>query len=199
MKTLILIFVACLLASVSQAQWSYKFLSKEKHFLYSSGDYVVGKNNGGKVSVNYVYNNKFTVNIGFNATSKRDAQLPQEVLKSTQELVPLSTATPFSNSENLHIMVGRVLKLNRDGSMRFLLQGGPGLYTSRDPVFDVGNGSYDFNMEASKSLCLVLNPKFEMPLFSMIGFSAGPMILVNNNESYVGAGIGLMYGIVGKN
>ena len=198
MKTLILIILAGLLSFASEAQWSYKFLSKEKHFIYSSGDYYVGKNNSGKVSVNYVYNNKYILNLGYAASSKQDAQLPNEILKSTQELLPANSATPFSNSENLHLMVGRVIKINREGSMRFLIQGGPGLYTSRSPVYEIKSNSYDFDVEPAKSLCLVLNPKFEMPLFSSIGFSAGPMILVNNNESYVGAGIGLMYGIVGK-
>ena len=200
MRTILIILIAGLLNLTCEAQWSYKYLSKEKHFLYSSGDYFVGKksNNSGKVSVNYVYDNKYTLNVGFSATSKNNPQLPQEILKSTEELIPLNSATPFSNSENIHLMVGRVLNLNKEGTIRFLIQGGPGLYTSRDPVYKINSNSYNFDIEASKSLCLVLNPKFEMPLCCTIGFSAGPMLLINGNETYMGIGIGLMYGILGK-
>ena len=75
-----------------------------------------------------------------------------EILKSTQELLPANSATPFSNSENLHLMVGRVIKINREGSMRFLIQGGPGLYTSRNPVYEINSNSYDFDVEPAKSL-----------------------------------------------
>lgn len=198
MKTLLLIIIACLFALASEAQWSYKFLSKEKHFLYSSGDYFVGKNNSGKVSVNYVLNNKYILNVGYSATSKQNVQLPSEILKSTQNLTPENSGLPFSNSENIHLMLGRVIELNREGTMRFLIQGGPGLSTARDPVFEIKTNTYNFDIEAKKSFSLVLNPKLEMPLFYTLGVSAGPMIIMNNKETYIGAGIGLMYGIIGK-
>ncbi len=198
MKTLILIVIAGFLSTASHAQWSYRYLSKEKHFLYSSGDYIMGKNNSGRISVNYVYDNKYTINIGYSATSKHDAALSADILKSTTALSAENSGTPFSNSENIHLMLGRVFKLNSDGSIRFLIQGGPGIFTSRNPEYEISSSTYNFNTKASKSLGLVLNPKFEMPVFYAIGFSAGPMVLVNNNETYIGAGIGLMYGITGK-
>lgn len=198
MKTVLLLIAATLLTISSEAQWSYKFLSQEKHFLYTSGDFIVGKQTSGQISLNYVYNNKYTVNVGFSATTKSETMLPDHILKSATQMIPLNSATPFNNSENMHVMVGRVFKLSHDGSVRLLLQAGPGLYTSRDPVFSVKSNAYDFDIEANSSLCLVANPKIELPLFSTIGFSAGPMVMVNENQHYIGAGIGLMYGIVGK-
>lgn len=197
MKKLLLIAIAVLLAAASNAQWSYKFLSNETHFLYSSGDFIVGTQNSGQLSLNYVYNTKYTINIGYSATSKNDAALPNEILKSATELIPSFTTPAFTNSENIHLMVGRVFKLNREGTFRFLLQGGPGFYTKRAPSFTVKSNTYDYEMEESKELCLVLNPKLEIPL-GIIGISAGPMAVINQNEKYIGAGIGIMYGIIGK-
>lgn len=198
MRTFLLILLAGFLSLSSKAQWSYRYLSKEKHFIYSSGDYIVGKNNSGKISVNYVYNNKYTVNIGYSATSKHDAALSQDILKSTTELSSENSATPFANTENIHLMFGRVFKLNRDGTIRFLLQGGPGIFTSRNPEYEINSTTYNFSTETQKSLGLIFQPKFEMPVLYSIGFSAGPMLMVSNNETYVGAGIGLMYGITGR-
>lgn len=199
MKTLLLLVAISLFSLTSHAQWSYRFLSQEKHFLYSSGDYIAGKQSSGKLSVNYVYNNKYTVNIGYSATTKSEAQLPNEILKSATELIPANATAAFTNSENIHLMVGRVFNLNNDGTFRFILQGGPGIITSRDPIYTVKSNVYEYDMEASKKMCLVLNPKLEIPLFSAIGVSAGPMLVMNSTTRYIGAGVGIMYGIVGRN
>lgn len=198
MKTSILIFVAILFTLTSEAQWNYKFLSNERHFLYSSGDIIVGNQNSGNLSINYVYNKKYIVNVGYSATTKDEAQLPTEILKSATELTPVNATAAFTNSENIHLMVGRVFNLNENGSFRFILQGGPGITTSRDPVYTVKSNTYEYDMEASKKLCLVLNPKIEVPVCCAIGISAGPMMVLNNNTRYIGAGIGIMYGILGK-
>ncbi|HPF50732.1 MAG TPA: hypothetical protein PK335_04110 [Draconibacterium sp.] len=198
MKAILFLVAVSLISISSQAQWSYRFLSHEKHFFYSSGDYIVGNQNGGKISVNYVYNNKYTVNIGYSATTKNEAQLPNEILKSATELIPANSTVAFSNSENIHLMLGRVFNLNKEGTFRFILQGGPGMITSRDPIYTVKSNVYEYDMEATKKMCMVLNPKFEIPLFSALGVSAGPMLVMNNSTRYIGAGIGIMYGIVGK-
>lgn len=198
MKTLLTLVAVLLFTLTSQAQWSYRFLSQERHFLYSSGDYIVGNQNGGKLSINYVYNNKYTVNVGFSATTKNEAQLPNEILKSATELIPANPTAAFTNSENIHLMIGRVFNLNKAGTFRFIMQGGPGILTSRNPVYTVKSNVYEYDMEASKKMCLVLNPKIELPLFSAIGVSAGPMLVMNSSTRYIGAGIGIMYGIIGK-
>jgi len=198
MKTLLLIAAISFITYTSQAQWSFRFLSQERHFLYSSGDYIVGNQNGGKVSLNYVYDNKYTVNVGFSATMKDEAQLPNEILKSATELIPANAAPAFTNSENIHLMVGRVFNLNEAKTIRFILQGGPGILTNRAPVYTIKSNMYEYENEISKNMCLVVNPKIEIPIASAIGISAGPLAVINQDTKYFGAGIGIMYGIIGK-
>ena len=198
MKKLIIVIIVSLFALAGNAQWSYKFLSKKKHFLYTSGDFIVGNQSSGKLSLNYVYNNKYTVNVGFTATTKDEATLPSEILKSATELTSVNATPAFTNAESLHIMAGRVYKLNHDGTFRLLVQGGPGIYTRRAPLYTITSNSYKYDMQATKALCLVLNPKVEIPLWRTIGVSAGPMAVLNKDEQYIGAGIGIMYGIIGK-
>jgi len=199
MKKLLLIVAALLLTIASYAQWSYRFLSQDKHFVYTSGDVVVGNKTSGKLGLNYVYNNKYIVNVGFSATAKTEAAIPNEILKSAIALIPANSTPAFVNSQNIHVMIGRVVKLNEEGTFRLLLQGGPGLYAKRSPSFTIDSNEYNYKMEVVSSLCLVVNPKVEIPLFSTLGVSAGPMAVINQNEKYFGAGIGIMYGIIGKN
>ena len=198
MKTLLLLAAISFISLTSRAQWSFRFLSQERHFLYSSGDYIVGNQNGGKLSLNYVYNNKYVVNVGFSATTKSEAQLPNEILKSATELIPANTTPAFTNSENIHLMIGRVFNLNEAKTVRFILQGGPGILTSRAPVYTIKSNMYEYENEASKKMCLVVNPKIEIPVCCAIGISAGPLAVINHDTKYIGAGIGIMYGIVGK-
>ncbi len=198
MKTITLLLVCCIAALASQAQWSYKFSSHDKHFLYTSGQYIVGKCNGGSLGLNYVYNNKLTVSLGYSASNKETCSMPDEYLKSGIEYMPTSGVEPFQNNENIHIMLGRVFSLNKKSSIRFLLQGGPALSTVRAPEYEISGMQYDYQMKSSQKVSLVFNPKIELPLCCMIGFSVGPMIVINDTQQYIGAGIGLMYGIVGR-
>ncbi|HYQ58106.1 MAG TPA: hypothetical protein VEP89_12255 [Draconibacterium sp.] len=98
------------------------------------------------------------------------------------------------------MMVGRILELNRKRSISITLQGGPGISTSREPEFSLekSGNQYNFKTSASKNFSLVLNPKLEMPICYSIGCSVGPVIIVNGKSTFVGAGIGLMYGIIKK-
>lgn len=198
MKTITLILVCCITALASQAQWANKFGSQDKHFFYTSGQYIMGKCNGGSLGLNYVFKEKMTVSLGYSASNKGTCSLPDEYLKSATTYVPTSGVEPFQNSENIHIMLGRVFKLNPKSSIRFLLQGGPALSTVRTPEFQISGSQYDYDMISSKKVSLIFNPKVEIPLCCMIGFSVGPMIVINDTQKYIGAGIGLMYGIVGR-
>lgn len=198
MKGIILFVLLCVMAGVANAQWSYKDMARKTHFFYSSGDYVVGKKTAGNLGLNYVYNRKYSVNVGYSATGKTQVSLPAGILKSAKQITPASGAKPFENSENLHLMIGRIFHLSDRKPIRILLQAGPGISTIREPVFNVSGEEYDFDIEATKKLCFVLNPKIEVPLANSVGFSAGPLVVVNNQGQYFGAGIGLMYGIVGR-
>ncbi|WP_321376259.1 hypothetical protein [uncultured Draconibacterium sp.] len=198
MKTILLISVFCLISLVSQAQWSYKFLALQKHHLYSTGEYIVGQQQAGNIGLNYTLNNKYTLNIGYSATFKTPVSPSPEFLKSVTNLTPASSYEPFENAENLYMMVGRILDINRSRSIRIIFQGGPGIASFRQPEFNLTKSGDQYNFETivSKKLSLVLNPKIEMPLCCNFGCSVGPMVVINSKQTYIGAGIGLMYGLI---
>lgn len=198
MKTITLFLLCCIAALVSQAQWSSDNKTTNKHFFYTSGQYIMGESNGGNLGLSYIHNGKYTISIGYAATSKTTAQLPTDFLKSGVEYTLANPVEPFQNLENFHLMVGRSWDLSQKKTIRVLLQGGPGLTTFREPEFMVSGNQYNYQMKSSTKVSLVLNPKIELPLCCTVGCSIGPMIMVNGSQQYYGAGIGIMYGIVGK-
>lgn len=198
MKTLLLITVFSIVTLISHAQWTDKPSSTTKHNLYSTGEYVVGGEQAGKIGMSYTYNNKYILSVGYSATFKSTVTPSDNFLKSATPLTPVTSAEPFENSENLHMMLGRIFNLNEKKNLRVVLQAGPGITTFREPEFAMVNASnqYNFETKTSKKLSLVLNPKIEIPLHSTVGCSVGPMVLVNSNQTYIGAGIGIMYGLI---
>ncbi|WP_163321605.1 hypothetical protein [Draconibacterium mangrovi] len=198
MKTLLLITIFSLVTLVSHAQWTDKPSSTTKHCLYSSGEYLVGDQQAGKLGMSYTYNNKYIISVGYSATFKTTVTPSDNFLKSATNVTPATSVEPFENSENLHMMMGRIFNLNEKKNLRVVLQAGPGIATFREPEFALvnANSQYNFETKTSKKLSLVLNPKFEMPLHSTVGCSVGPLVVVNSNQTYIGAGIGIMYGLL---
>lgn len=198
MKASVIILSLILLALTSKAQWTYRSLSSNTHHLYSSGEYVVGNSQAGKLSLNYTFNNKYIISVGYSATFKTAISPTDEFLKSGTNLTPNYKTEPFENNESLHLMLGRVIQLSQKSSVRLILQGGPGISNSRSPEFSLlkSGDLYDYNIARDKKLSLVLNPKLEIPVCCTVGFSVGPMVIVNQNQKYIGAGIGFLYGVV---
>ncbi|QIA07395.1 hypothetical protein [Draconibacterium halophilum] len=198
MKTLLIITVFSLISLGTYAQWSNKSAVPKTHNLYSSGEYVVGKQQAGNIGLNYTYNNKYTISVGYTASFKSTVTPSAEFLKSGINLTPINSSEPFENTENLHMMVGRIFDLNQKRSIRIIVQGGPGISTFREPEFNLirSGNQYNFETKTAKKLSLVLNPKIEIPLYSSVGCSVGPMLVVNSNQTYIGAGIGIMYGLI---
>lgn len=198
MKTLLYTTVCCLIAWASNAQQTQRHSSSKNHSLYSTGEYVIGTQQAGNIGLSYNYNNKYTISVGYSATFKSPVSPTDAFLKSGSELTLANTDEPFENTENLHVMVGRIFDLNKKGNLRVILQAGPGITTFREPEFNLttSGDQYYFQTNASKKISLVLNPKVEMPLLYSVGCSVGPMVVLNNNQTYIGAGIGIMYGLI---
>lgn len=204
MRSLVTALVFFLTIQVANAQWSYKFRWRQKHYLYTTGDYVVGKNNAADLSLNYVYNKSISLKVGYSASSPEQSRLPTDYLKSTSNLAPTDINGPFENMESYHLLVGKVFNIGSAEKVRVVLQAGPGLSTQRTPVFwkradaTAFETNYDYTIHKKQMLGLVVNPKVEFPFSNMFGFSIGPMFIMNKETKYLGAAVGFMYGIIGN-
>lgn len=208
MKTLVLLTVFTLNATLAHTQWSSNYLKNRTndHYLFGSGDIIAGNYKGGDIGINYIYNNKFSIKLGFSISEKLVTTLPQDLLKSGQTLSSIGLKAPNENFENIHLLFGRVFSLDKKNKLRLTMQGGPGISAIREPEFsnnenniNPSHSDYSISYQRTSHLSVIVNPKIEFPFASVLGLSVGPMVIVNEERTFWGTSIGLMYGIVGCN
>lgn len=197
-----------MMMATANAQWSDKFLqtSSDKHFLFASGDVIAGNYKGGDIGINYIYKNKYSIKLGFSLSEKMVTSTPNNFLKSGETLSSVGLTAPTENLENIHLMLGRVFSFGAKDRLRFTIQGGPGISTVREPLFQA-NGSksslsstdYAIDYQKVSYASFIINPKVEFPLACIFGISVGPMLMLNKERTFFGASIGFMYGITGCN
>ncbi len=202
MKILILVFLSVLFISTVQAQWSQDWRTKDnEHLLYANGDLMVGNNSGGNLGLSFVYKSKFSVEVGYSAGSNQiNNQIP--ILKSANKSNTDNIINPNEMMENYNIMFGRHFNLNSKETIRFILQGGPGMsmmmnWMNEQPE----NNSIDFSKNElirTTDVSFILSSKFEFPITNLFGFSAGPTLIMNHEKRYLTFGVGFIYGIISK-
>ena len=204
MKRYILLSVCVLLISTVSAQWSSEWLisSKNKHLLYANGDLMVGSSSGGNLGMSFVYDCKYSIGVGFSAISNQ-FNMPVLGLKSAGKLNTTDKIPPGQMMENFNFMEGRHFNMNTNETIRFVLQGGPGMSVMMDlRNIPSGNNSNSFmstKMIKTKDFSLMVNSKFEFLITDLIGFSAGPTLIMNHDKRFLTFSAGVMYGIISKN
>ncbi len=204
MKRFVLLSVCVLIISTVSAQWSHDWLnsSKNKHLLYANGDLMVGNSSGGNLGMSFVYNARYSVEVGYSAISNQ-FDTPITRLKSAKKADAADVITPILMTENFNIMAGRHFSLNTNETIRFVLQGGPGMsvmmkWTGQQPVNST-NSFIKNEMLKTKDFSFTVNSKFEFLITDLLGFSAGPTLIMNHDKRFLTFSVGFMYGIISKN
>jgi hypothetical protein len=204
MKRFLLLSVCVLLINTLSAQWSSEWLlsSKNKHLLYANGDLMVGNSSGGNLGMSFVYDCKYSVEVGYSATSNQFT-MPILGLKSADKSNTTDKIIPGQMMENFNFMAGRHFNMNTNETIRFVLQGGPGMSVMMD-LTDIPSGSNSNSfmttkMIKTKDFSMMVNSKFEFLITDLIGFSAGPTLIMNQDKRFLTFSAGVMYGIISKN
>lgn len=202
MNRITVLLICILLTRVASAQWSNKWLSHtdHKHLLYTHGDVMVGTNSGGNLGLSFVFNSKYSVEIGYSASSNQALPNFSGVLKSASKSESTDiVASPDEMLENYHMMMGRHFDLNSKGTFRLVIQGGPGMsvINTKNPVTK-SNGYTVIPTVRTNDVSVMMNSKIEFPINRVIGFSAGPTLLMNHDKKYFSMGAGFIYGIISR-
>lgn len=202
MRKITILLISIMLTNVVNAQWSKKQLlqTEHKHLLYTHGDILVGAQNGGNLGLSFVFNRKYSVEIGYSATTNDVMPNFPDVLKSANKSEVDMILSPDEMLENYHIMMGRHFNLNSKGTFRLIIQGGPGMsvINVKAPVRK-STGYTVIPTVATNDISVMMNSKIEFPVNRVIGFSAGPSLLMNHDRKYFSIGFGFIYGIISKN
>ena len=194
MREIILILLLTISYNHAKAQFS------ENHALYGSGEINFGNYFGIDLSVNYVFQEKYSLQLGYVGNIRNGKSIPENYRSGLFGFI-----NPYDQLETYKISVGKIYKLNTKGSIRANLLFGIGITNIREPTnwqrIDSGWFGYNYSWEYHKynTLSLILNPKIEFPFTRFYGLTLSPMFQINKDRTYVGLGIGHMSGRLRKN
>jgi hypothetical protein len=188
MRQFILFTVLIIVTIPVTAQFANNWLTDHnKHLLYSNFDLMIGTNAGGNVGMNFVYNSKYSVQVGYSSDSNTPVPFVQG-FKSGTKSQNSTTEIPVEMMENFNIMFGRHFDLSSKGTIRFIVQGGPGLSILHD----------SFVSDKNQEFSMMINTKIEFPIIDMLGFTAGPTLVMNQKRQNLTFCVGFIYGIISE-
>ena len=202
MKKYILLSFCAFIFCTSSAQWSREWLNSKdnEHLLYANGDLMVGNNSGCNLGVSFVYNSKYSVEVGYSAGSNQFVnQVP--VLKSGNRSSEENFINPNEMMENYNIMVGRHFNLNSKETIRCIIQGGSGISVMIDQLTKQPESNSGFEKKEllkNRDVSFMINSKLEFPITDLFGFSVGPTLIMNHEKRYLSLSVGFIYGVISK-
>lgn len=197
MKKTILLFALLLAFTNVKAQLG------EEHAVYSTTEFILGNYLGINLNLNYVYQEKYSVQAGYSGNVRLSRSRPEDYHSGIGGLISLGLSNPYDVLENYQVNLGKIYPLNNNGTIRLNLLAGVGLTTIREPAnwepFTAVLGSnYTFAYEKYRTLSLIINPKIEFPLTRFFGLTVSPLIQLSKNRSFYGIGFGDMLGLLRK-
>ena len=196
MKTLLTTLFILIFSLQLTAQFS------EKNAIYLSLELVAGNYSGANLNLNYVFNEKISLQAGVFGYSRKAKSKPNGY---SSGLLGSFLYQPREEMNGYQFLIGRVIVLNKRGTTRANLSGGLGFtkieapenwaYTGSNPL--VPNYGYD---DAKKNaVSLIINPKIEFAFTRYFGFTLSPILQINKESTFVGIGFGLVTGLLRGN
>jgi len=174
----------------------------EKHFIYAKFGVFGGNYAGLNAGINYSPKGKYHFGLSAVGTISSSRLRPNDYNGGLAGFLSFGLNSPTDKTEAYHITLGRIIQLNKKGTIRLNLQAGIGTVRTRFATnfAPTGNGSlganYTFSKESERAIGYIINPKIEFPLAAMYGLALSPVIMINERETYFGLGIENLFGFV---
>ncbi|WP_046758105.1 hypothetical protein [Kordia jejudonensis] len=174
----------------------------ENHAIYASSGLHAGNYFGLNSNIDYVYKEKYSFRIGYSIYIREPDSKPDDF--SLGLFDALSLFNHFDQLETYQIMVGRVYKFNKRGTIRLNLSIGLGLTNSREPENWQRTNSflfsrnYNWDYNEFQNISFIINPKIEFPLTRYAGLAISPIFQINKDRTYFGIGLESMLGLLRK-
>lgn len=173
-----------------------------KNAIYTTGELSLGNYVGMDINLNYVYQEKYSLKIGYSGNLRTARSQPDDYSSGAVGAIFLGFLKPYDQFENYQIGLGRIFKINQKGSIRLNLSIGFGYTVIREParwqrMNNVGwLENYTWEYDKTQTWSLIINPKIEFPFTRIYGFTLSPMIQISPYRTYFGIGLGHMIGLL---
>ncbi|WP_336093847.1 hypothetical protein [Leeuwenhoekiella sp. CH_XMU1409-2] len=191
----LVIFAISLISYVAKAQFA------EKNWAYFSLGGVVGSHLGVSVSADYVYDNKYSLEIGWEQYIRSSQNKPDDFSSGLVNLFLLNLFEPFEQSDMVQLQGGRVFILNEKKSIRLNIMGGLA-FTSIKDAFDFRvvdspflTDNYTYEYSKRNTISLLFSPRIEFAT-AYYGLSLSPKFIYNKDIIYFGLSLNHMIGVL---
>lgn len=185
-----------LLSSSAQAQ-----NDSGKPPLYVSNELGFGNFLSNDLSLNTSLNTNYNLKFGYIGNIRTPESLPKDFSSGLLGLTVFSLGKrPYDRLRNLYVSVGRYFPLDKRGVARFNFSMGLGYTMISKPSNWIKNNNvllktnYNWTEKRHSTVSLIINPKIEIQLTRIFGFSISPLIQLNNDLTYYGVGFGMILG-----
>lgn len=198
MKRIIALLIFSININIGYAQFD------EKNALYATGELNLGNYVGLDINVNYVHNEEYAFKLGYSGNIREPKSQPDDYTSGLIGAFLFDLANPHDQLENYQIGIGKIYKLNQEGTIRLNASIGLGYTIIREPENweRITNGflaeNYTWNYHKYNTVSLIINPKIEFPFTRFYGLTISPMVQLNKDRTYFGIGIGQMIGLLRK-
>lgn len=199
MKNLLLILFLFFSSLAANAQFS------ENNAIYYSGSLELGNYLGIDMNANYVLKEKYSFRLGFAGFVRNPKAAPSDYSSGLLGAMTFGLANPYDQLNNFQIAAGRIISMNKKGTIRANLSAGIALTNIKETYnwqrVEVGGfltPNYTYDYHDYNTFSLIINPKIEFPFTRFYGLTLSPLLIINKDRTYVGLGIGQMVGLLRK-
>lgn len=170
------------------------------HQIYGGVEGQIGNYLGVDAHLNYVYNQRTSLQVGYAFLFRESENKPADFANGLENLVTLGLNEPFDQWHQVYTTIGRIYPLNQKGTIRLNAQAGvsvsirqaPQNFTSINPSWVGPN--YSWEEKTKTGVGFRLSPKVEFPFSRYYGLTLTPTVQWGNGHTFVGVGIGHIFG-----
>lgn len=176
--------------------------SVQNNAIYSTSEINIGNYYGIDINLNYVYDEEYSIKLGYTGNIRSPKSRPYDYSSGFVGVIFLSFLGPYDHFDSYQFCVGKIFKLNEEGTIRINFSVGLGYTTIKEPTNWTPNrdgivaANYDWEYYQYNKFSYIINPKIEFPLTEYVGLTISPMAQINEDRAYYGLGAGLMIGLL---
>lgn len=179
---------------------SQKIIAQEQNLVYLSSELNLGNYIGLSGDINYILNETYTFKFGIVGNIRKPVNQPDDYNAGIIGVLSYGLVKARDHMQSVNIAVGKLYKLNQSGTLRLNAAAGIGFTNIQSTenwqkIDDATIGTnYTYDVVEKNTVSLIINPKIEIPLGRVFGFTISPMAIINAESSYYGLGFGSMIG-----
>ncbi|MGY5355034.1 hypothetical protein [Wenyingzhuangia sp. IMCC45467] len=173
--------------------------AQEVNSLYLSSALELGNYAGMDGNLTFISKNKLSVSAGAGWMLYENENYPNDIDDSDK-----IGFGGVDGSVYAYLTAGKIVQFKKSNRVRLNLSGGLVMMWSdieenyiRGQQTDRGY-YYDYDINSYQTIGLILNPRLEISIFSMVGLYISPKVILSQKKSFYGVGLGYMFGKLRK-